>query len=315
MSIRLHQIVQRGQGTAPLLRPRPPAPFETGGTFAGDRDMHVAPPVEQGFEQDVVEGTPATSLTAPALPATPEPSAAPPATRIPGHGLPEAVILSPPAARGSAAGANHSATPPDLEDDAPASPAGLTAPAPSAAPPQPRPPVQRPLVQGPLMQGPLVQGPHVQRRSAAPTGSAGQAADGALEQPGESLIAPAQSAELPLRTDPSRSLPAPAVPQQRETLAAPRNAPADRIEPSQTADDRAPPRFAAPHAPTPASASANTASRSAEAPPAIEIRIGRIDVTVPPAPSNPAAHLSARPATGSAGVGMSLDAFLAEVRR
>lgn len=320
MSIVLRQIFQRGRGTAAVLRPRPPAPFETG-TAAATID-HPWPEQANESEQSAVQ-SPVRPASAPVAPmaneAAPVESGSPaaftgdeaePATRA----LHSEARLLPPLApeasgplRTAVTGATrHEARALDtdtsrtVEHEAePSGPANDT----------------MHTRHGNLAEPSLP----VARRSTAPmpTGSSQMAAAGPASEAMASTPNPAaapsggEPAARPIEAD-RGDIALEIEARTPQAAAAPVDAPSPAAE-SLTAirardpvhGDRIP--LAAPHAQNAGPSARSAMSPAPAPPPVVEIRIGRIDVTVPPA---------TMPAVSSpAEVGMSLDAFLAETRQ
>jgi hypothetical protein len=320
VSILLRQIYQRGRGTAPLLRPRPPAPFET--------DISVAsidhPALEQSFEGErhAVEGAvrPASGPDRPmapqARPVEPEPSTtnvrveAEPAAQpsqaevrllppVPSETLgPHSMAMigvTRPEARPHGAEAS-SIVGREAESTVAASNTkhgqhGILAE--PSAPVARRSPAAMPA--GSSQETAVPEASEV-LPSTSPIAAApfeGEHAARPIEN-GRGAVALEIEAPPPRTAAKTRNAPS-RTPQNPAVTAGSRPAHGDRIQPA------APPARSA-------GRSARSAASPAPAPqPAVEIRIGRIDVTVPPA-ANPTAR---RPAE----VGMSLDAFLAETRQ
>ncbi|MCR2835282.1 hypothetical protein [Parerythrobacter lacustris] len=319
MSIVLRQIFQRGRGTAPLVRPRPPAPFETGMAVATIEQ----PGFEQSFEIETAPFAPSVGPVSPpdtpmangARPLEPDSSANPlreAAGAADQSGESETRLL-PPAAletlapRGVAAidtaqpeahpvsleierANDHAAEPTASADDTKDAQTGLVA-GPNIAV------ARRSLAEMPAGSSQLVAAPSAKAMPPSATALAGEPSGG---EPADRAVDAAKAAvmedEPAAQQTPAARHDASSPIAESKTLTVPANpAHGDRIHPAAPpAHNSGPsPRSIAAPAPTP--------------PPAIEIRIGRIDVTVPP----PATPTAPRPAE----VGMSLDAFIAETRQ
>lgn len=320
MSIVLRQIFQRGRGTAPLLRPRPPAPFET--------DISVAsidhPALELSFEGErpafESDARPASGSDRPmaheASPIEPEPST----TNVRVEAEPAAqpsqaeVRLLPPVPSetlGPHSMAMIGVTRPEARPHGAEASSIVGREAESTVAASSTKHGQHSILAEPstpaARRSPAAIPAGISQETAAPDASEvlpstsatavapfeGKHAARPIEI-GRSAVAPEIEAPPPRTADHIRNAPG-RTGENPAATAGSRPAHGDRIQPA------APPARSA-------DLSARSAASPAPAPPpAVEIRIGRIDVTVPPA-ANPTAS---RPAE----VGMSLDAFLAETRQ
>ncbi len=314
MSGLFNQIYQRGRGTENILRPRQLSPFEQGET-----------PLAQA-EGDPFESTAEIDSTPPPIP-MPMAARAPAQTDPPAqHALPTPQPASPiPAASASVV---PPATPAavtiaseigGIADSAPVTaPAVANAPQTSAAPAYPAPRSVRRRAENPSgPQQPSSEPRASQNIDPVSVDTQQTRPDG---NPSTSQATPVATPRVEAAIEPQveTSVRQPASPQPAsDTDAKPNNRLTE--SPTQSAHTPAPPQQ--PIAPPPVAAPLRAApvqseaalrhSRKSPEPPAqprrIEVRIGRVDVTVPP-PAAPAAT----PAPTAQTIGMSLDAFIAE---
>lgn len=331
MSRLLSQFFQRARGTAPLLHPRPPVPFEIGSTMGET----AAAPIEREFEIDyrplaplLATGDAVSAAVAPAATVgerNPVSASSPTITANPAvvehavvRGLPDPVSSAVlPVAKGERAALD--ARKPVIAN----SPLGahLGAQHGHASPAV----VQaRRLSTAMHAIGPG-DGP------AAPTATensdkrAARTAD--AELPTAAALTPraiAASSDLAIKTGGENKVAPPAIfaaasqPQETHASAAAALGTPETAAPASAAPvasqitgrgvvPPAPPAAAAPPAEKSVAVISNQAALAGRDAPRIEVRIGRIDIQVPPATPQP----DQRPAA----IGMSLDAFIAETRQ
>lgn len=339
MSDALRQMLGRGQGTLPFLRPRQASPFAAEpaalshtpdpalehaderevalqphsqtAPFASEADpaAHRSPPASSRPNADRPHATTQTQ-TPPANPAA-DPFAAPPV------GLPTASKSLPAARDPKAAEPDSPKAPGPTRSSVEQPPVMGEAPLVRSPVSLPRPPIASvsavPAAATPISAA--TSRPSVQRRSLTYLGPFNEAATPRREE-GLDLPQSPKPAGPSNESDRDRSAPASASAQSLAQDGDKATAPATTspsINAALLRDNKAP---AAPLAksvsPPPAAPRAQIAqpAASAASPPSpkVEVRIGAVEVTVPAAP----APASAVPAGEPAAVGMSLDAFIAE---